>query len=216
MGVRVFLVEDSDIVRLGIKTLLNTADGTEVIGEARNGKDALKQLKVLRPQVLLMDMGAESKDCLDCTRKIRKEYPLLKVLILATEDDENQHLGILEAGANGYILKSTSKEELVFAVKKIARDGIYMGTELTLDLLAKYKAAIGFIKSKPKLNIKISDREMDVLKLIGEGLTNAEMAKKLFTSVRTIETRRKKLLEKTGTTNTATLIRFAVLNALIK
>jgi DNA-binding NarL/FixJ family response regulator len=214
--IKVLLVEDHDIVRQGIKALLADEPETLVIGEARHGAEALQKLKDLSPDVVLMDLNMPVMNGLECTRQAKKEYPEVKILILSMHDNENYLIDMLEAGADGYILKNTTKEELLFAIRKIASDGVYMGPEFTLNMLAKYKASKGFTDILKHTDIKLTDREMDVLQLIAQGLTNVEMAGRLFTSVRTIETRRKKLLDKTKTTNTATLIRFAVLNGLIK
>jgi two-component system response regulator NreC len=216
MSLGIFLVEDHDIVRQGIKALLDGEENIVIVGEAGNGAEAIEKLKTIKPDVVLMDMNMPVMPGLECTRQIKKKYPEMKILILSMHDHESYLIDILDAGANGYILKNTSKDELVFAIKKIANDGIYMGPEFTLNMLAKYKNEAGFISKVLKPGINISEREMKVLELIAEGLTNTEMAGRLFTSVRTIETRRKKLLEKTGTKNTATLIRFSVLNGLIK
>ncbi|MBA3665049.1 MAG: response regulator transcription factor [Bacteroidetes bacterium] len=215
MSVNIFLVEDHDIVRQGIRALLNDESGITVVGEACNGAEALTKLKHLTPNVVLMDMNMPVMGGLECTRKLKISHPDLKVLVLSMHDHESHLIDMLDAGAQGYIVKNTSKDELVFAIKKVAGNGVYMGPEFTLNMLAKYKAASGFIGNTPKISIPITEREKDVLNLIAEGLTNTEMAQKLFTSVRTIETRRKNLLTKTGTTNTATLIKFAVLNGLV-
>jgi DNA-binding NarL/FixJ family response regulator len=215
LPVKILLVEDHDIVRQGIRALLEgEKDIVTVIDEARNGAEALEKIRRQSPGVVLMDMNMPIMNGIECTKQIRREFPDVKVLILSMHDHESYLIEMLEAGANGYLLKNAAKDELVFAIKKIANDGIYFGPEFTLNMLAKYKAAIGH--SSAKVDVKLSDREMDVLRLIAMGYTNTEMAKTLFTSVRTIETRRKKLLDKTGTTNTATLIKFAVLNGLIK
>jgi DNA-binding NarL/FixJ family response regulator len=131
-------------------------------------------------------------------------------------DHESYLIDLLEAGGDGYLLKNSSKEELVFAIKKIANNGIYMGPEFTLNMLTKYKSASGLVASREKRELNISEREMEVLNLVAEGRTNIEIARTLFTSVRTIETRRKNLLDKTQTNNTATLIRYAVQNGLVK
>jgi len=216
MGINVFLVEDHDIVRQGIRALLENQPEITVIGEACNGAEALEKLKYLQPDLLLMDMNMPVMSGLECTRRIRTEYPGIKILVLSMHDHENYLIEMLDAGANGYVLKNTSKDELLFAIKKIANDGVYIGPEFTLNMLAKYKASTNFAEVGTALDLKISDREMDVLRLVAKGLTNNEIAKQLFTSVRTIETRRKNLLEKTKTTNTATLIRFVTLKGIIK
>lgn len=216
MPVNVFLVEDHDIVRHGIKALLEGEPEIAIIGEAANGEQAISKLSSIQPDVILMDMNMPVMNGLESTRIIKRDYPSVKVLILSMHDHESYLIDMLDAGADGYILKNSSREELVFAIKKIANDGMYMAPEFTMSMLAKYKMETGRNRRPENLDIQLTEREKNVLDLIAEGLTNVEIANKLFTSVRTIETRRKKLLEKTGTKNTATLIRFAVLNGLIK
>lgn len=214
MPVNIFLVEDHDIVRQGIKALLEDEGKVRIIGEAGNGAKAIEQLKDLQPDVVLMDMNMPVMNGLECTRFLRKQYPGIRILILSMHDHESYLIDMLDAGAQGYILKNASKDELLFAIKKVANDGMYMGPEFTMSMLAKYKSEGGFGFKKQDHAINLSDRENEVLKYISEGFTNTEMANKLFISVRTVETHRKKLLEKTGTTNVATLIKFAVENRL--
>lgn len=216
MAIKVLLVEDHDIVRQGIRALLEGEPEIEVTGEASDGESALGKLAATQPDVVVMDMNMPVMNGLECTRAIKKNSPNIKVLILSMHDHESYLIDTLDAGADGYILKNTTRDELIFAIKKIANDGLYISPEFTLNLMAKYKSMIGKEISEPNTNHNITEREMDVLKLIAQGHTNVEIANKLFTSVRTIETRRKNLLDKTKTTNTATLIRHAVLTGLIK
>lgn len=215
MTLRILLVEDHDIVRQGVRVLLESEPGIEVVDEASNGEQAIAKAREVSPDLILMDMNMPVMNGLECTRRIKAEMPGSKILILSMHDHENYLIDMLDAGADGYILKNTSKDELLFAIRKIAGDGKYVGPEFTLNMLAKYKAATGTINVATKRPPSITDREMDVLNLIGAGRTNIEIARELCTSVRTIETRRKNLLDKTGTTNTATLIRFAVQNGLL-
>ena len=214
-AIKVMLVEDHDLVREGIQSLLETDGEISVIGEARNGSEAINKIGMLDPDVILMDMNMPVMNGLECTRLIRKNYPGKKILILSMHDHENYLIDLLDAGADGYILKNSSKSELLFAIKKIANNGMYMGAEFTLGMLAKYKASNSY-KGVSARDLNITDRELDVLNLIAQGKTNSEIANELFTSVRTIETRRKNLLDKTNTTNTATLIKFAFQNGLLK
>jgi DNA-binding NarL/FixJ family response regulator len=216
MSVKVLLVEDHDIVREGLRALLDASQDITVVAEANNGEAALEMLKVHDPQLVVMDYNMPLMNGLECTRKLKAQYPHVKVLVLSMHDHESYLIDMLDAGADGYILKNSSKDELVYAIKKIANDGVYMGPEFTLNMLAKYKAANGFVGNIKRPAVNISEREFDVLQLIASGKTNIEIANELFTSVRTIETRRKNLLDKTGTTNTATLIKYAVLNGLVK
>jgi DNA-binding NarL/FixJ family response regulator len=215
MKIKVLLVEDHDIVRQGIKALLQPETDLLVVGEAKNGEDALVEIASKDPDVIVMDMNMPVMNGLLCTRAIKEKFPQKKVLILSMHDHENYLIDLLGAGAQGYILKNSPKEDLVFAIKKIANDGIYMGPEFTLNMLQKYK---GSRVDPPVLqrDLNITQREMEVLKLMADGKTNAEIARELFTSVRTIETRRKNLLDKTQSVNTATLIRYAVKNGLVE
>ncbi len=215
--IKVLLVEDHDIVRQGISALLENDPEIEVVGEAFNGADALQKIRKLQPDIILMDMNMPVMNGLECTLQVKKEFPNKKVLILSMHDHESYLIDLLDAGADGYLLKNTSKDELRFAIRKVANDGMYMGPEFTLNMLAKYKASNSYLSPAANNNNHgITEREMDVLKLVAEGKTNNEIARELFTSVRTIETRRKNLLDKTGTTNSATLIRYSLKNGLIK
>jgi DNA-binding NarL/FixJ family response regulator len=214
MQIKVLLVEDHELVRDGIKSLLNSHPNISVVGEASNGAEAIDKINTLIPDLILMDLNMPVMNGQECTKFIKRNFPEIKILILSMHDNENYLLEIIEAGADGYILKSSSKEELIFAIKKVANGGIYIGSEFTKNIISKFKSTLPKNISKD-VNIDLSDREKSVLKLISEGYTNNEIADKLFTSIRTIETRRKRLLDKTGTTNTATLIHFAVKSGLI-
>lgn len=215
MAVKIFLVEDHDIVRQGIKALLSGESSVIVTGEASNGSEVIPMLKKQKPDVLVMDMNMPVMNGLETTKFIKKEYPEIKILILSMHDHESYLIDLLDAGADGYILKNSTKDELLFAIHKIVGGGMYIAPEFTMNMLAKYKMSMTTNFKSGASTVDLSEREQAVLDLIAEGYTNLEIASKLFISVRTIETRRKKLLEKTGTVNTATLIRFAVKNGLI-
>jgi DNA-binding NarL/FixJ family response regulator len=215
MKIKVLIVDDHDLVREGLRSILENNSEIEIIAEAENGEVALKKAGVLKPDLVLMDLSMPVMNGLECTKHIKSKHPEQKVLVLSMYDDEDYLSEAMEAGADGYILKTTKPEEFVSVIKKIVGGDKHIGNGFKLKTLLNYKqnpAPLG--QSSPK-NLDISQREMDVLILIAEGLTNTEIANKLFTSVRTIETRRKKLLEKTNTTNTATLIKFAVKQNLV-
>jgi DNA-binding NarL/FixJ family response regulator len=206
--IRVLLVEDIDIVREGIRSMLDPETGIEVIAEAIRGENALNLIKLHLPEIVILKMNMPGMNGAEFTNRIKHEFPTIKVLMLSMPDSERRLVEMLSAGADAYLLKNASRKELVFAIKSISDNRSFFSPEFMHSLLAKYKAIVGI--QPTEVSIKLSDREMDVLKLIADGLTNTEMARTLFTSVRTIETRRKKLLDKTGTTNTATLIKFCV------
>ena|SRR6218665_2024495 len=214
MAVRILLVEDHEIVRQGVRSLIENESGIEIVAEAGNGQQALEACRRIKVDVVLMDINMPVMSGLECTRLLKKEFPEIKILVLSMHDFENYLIDLLQAGANGYILKNSSRDELVFAIRQVAIGGMYIGPEFTISILDKIKKGVNLLGYKGPV-ISLSEGEAQVLELIGEGLTNVQMANRLFISVRTIESRRKKLLEKTNTTNTATLIKFSIKHGLI-
>lgn len=215
MSVKIIIIEDHALVRQGIRSLLESEPGIEIIAEARNGREALELCARNQPDVVLMDLNVPVMSGLECAHALKKNFPQIKVIVLTMHDDESYLIDMLEAGANGYLWKNSSKEELIFAIKQVAKGGRYIAPEFTISMLNKYTSRIGPFDNFQS-GIELSEGERQILSLIAEGFTNTEMANKLFISVRTVESRRKKLLEKTGTTNTATLIKFAIRRGLIK
>jgi DNA-binding NarL/FixJ family response regulator len=213
MKIKVLIVEDHEIVRQGIKALLKDDDEIIVSGEGSNGIEALEIIKNNSPDIVLMDMNMPQMNGLECTRLIKQKYPMVKILVLSMHDNENYLFDMMEAGANGYLLKNSSKDELLFAIKKIVNNSYYIGSEFIAAFLSHYRSQPTSMNLQ---TINLSEREIKVLTLIAEGRTNQEIADILFSSVRTIETQRKKILEKTGTTNTATLIRYAMKNGILQ
>jgi two-component system response regulator NreC len=211
--IRVLLVEDHSIVREGLQMMLDNEVDIKVIGEAPNGQEAMKLIEATKPDVVLMDLNMPLMSGIECTRQIKLKFPEVRVLILSMHDQESYLLDILNCGAEGFVIKNTRKAELVFAIRKVMDGGVYIGPEFTMKMLARTNAGNN-VPAVQQNYIRLSAGEKSVLDLILTGLTNKEMAQKLFTSVRTIETRRKKILEKTGTNNTATLVKFAILNGL--
>lgn len=215
MSIKIFLVEDHDIVREGLRLLLAGEPDLKIIGEASHGGEALERIKYHLPDVVIMDLSMPVLNGIQCTRQLKRLYPALKVLVLSMHDEESYLTDVLNSGAEGYVIKNAGRPELVFAIKKIAAGGKYISPEFTVNMLNKYNNSGGF-SAPVRTDIRITPRENEVLNLIVEGLTNLQMSHKLFTSVRTIETRRKNLLDKTGTTNTATLVCFAIKHGLVK
>jgi DNA-binding NarL/FixJ family response regulator len=190
-----------------------------VIGEAANGQELLSLLAQHAADVAVVDINMPNMDGYEATRHIMENYAQVKVVILSMLDHENYINRMFEAGAMGYLLKNTGKEEFIHAIRMVASGHKYICTDIALNLLNR----LNVNPSKPQpqavavkpTSTDLSKREIEVLQLIADGLTNTEIADKLFTSKRTIESHRQSLLEKTSSNNTATLIRFAVLNGLV-
>ena len=220
--IRLFVVDDHSIVRNGLRALLAAEADLEVVGEASHGQELLDCLPTTPADVVLLDLAMPVLDGLATTTRLRTEYPALRVLVL-TMVAEPQRIGeLFAAGAQGYLLKSTGQIELLAAVRAVAAGGLYLCSELGLSLLHQLLApppaahgptAVALANSQRAR--RLTTRELEVLQLLAVGLTTNEIAAKLFTSKRTVETHRQHILEKTQTKNTAALIHRAVTEGLL-
>jgi len=210
--IKILLVEDHHIVRDGLRFILDQEPEMQVIFEAANGQDVLDYLDGgQEPDLILTDMNMPVLDGMAMIKALKKNYP---VLVLSMLDHVQYVFETINAGARGYLLKNANKNEMLLAIRHVADGGTYICSEISLKLLNRCAQIID-TPEPPKLNAELSDREIEVLKLIAEGFTNNEIASKLFSSRRTIEGHRQSLMEKTGNNNTATLIKFAVKNGLV-
>lgn len=216
--VNIILADDHKIIRDGIKAFLREDADINVVGEASNGNELLQTLSSVKPDVVLMDINMPEMDGFAATQAIKEQYPDVKVLILSMLDHEKYVQKMLDAGAMGYTLKNTGKDELLYAIKMVAEGNKFISTDVALSFLNKLQVQSPVI-AKPTIEKKtgeLSAREIEVLKLIAEGMTNAEIADKLFTSKRTIESHRQNIIEKTQVKNTAALIKYALNNGIIE
>lgn len=214
--IRVLLAEDHNIVRNGIRSLLEKEPDISVVGEANDGNEVLQLIRDgVDADIVLTDMNMPELDGIGLIGQLRNLSADIKILVLSMLDHENYLLQALNTGANGYLLKNVSEEEMTFAIKHVASGNLYVCSELTAKLISKLSSMPEEKTDEIKTSVGLSRREVEILVLIAEGFTNNEIADKLFTSRRTVEGHRQNLLEKTGAKNTATLIRFAVRNKLI-
>ena len=204
---KIVLVEDHQIVRDGLKTLLEREENFQVVGEAGNGLQALAILEAgMEVDVLLADMSMPEMDGISLSKEVRDRFPQVKVVILSMMDNEKYVYDAFALGIKGYLLKNTSIEEIVFALKYIERNNRLICAELGIRMLQK---AANPVAQTKMVGLQLSSRELEVLSLIAEGLTSQEIADKTFTSKRTVEGHRQNLLFKAGVKNTAQLIRHA-------
>jgi DNA-binding NarL/FixJ family response regulator len=214
--IRLILVDDHTIIRDGIKALLKDKEDIQVVGEASNGKELLDMLAATPADVVMMDVNMPEMDGFETTAYLKEHNENIKVLVLSMLDHESYISKILNAGASGYMLKNTGREELVCGIRIVASGGQFICSTVALNLLKKlqnpnYKPAT--TEEKPTRDL--SQREVEILKLIADGLTNAEIADKIFTSKRTVETHRQNIIEKTKAKNTAALIKYAISKGII-
>jgi DNA-binding NarL/FixJ family response regulator len=211
---RIFLVDDHTIVRDGLRALLANEPDITIVGEAGNGQELLDRLPTTPADVILLDANMPVLDGLATTQRLRAEYPHVRVLILSMLAHERYIGQLFDAGASGYVLKSAEKSEILVAIQMVIAGRQFLCSDLGLNMLRKVLAKEDEPEETAKAS-RLSRRESEVLQLLSEGMTTNEIAEKLFTSKRTIETHRQNILEKTQTKNTAALIRLAVTQGLL-
>ena len=205
--IRLFLVDDHAILRHGLRTLFEREAALHVVGEAESGEQLLAQLPTTPCDVVLLDLHMPGLDGLATTRRLRAEFPAVRVLVLSMVDQALAIGPVLEAGALGYILKNAGHDELVVAVRAVAAGRRFLCAELGLAMLDKVLVGTSEAPAKPAGGL--SAREQEVLQLVAKGMTTAQIADKLYTSPRTVETHRQNIMGKTGAKNTAALIKTA-------
>ena len=210
---RIFLVDDHTIVRDGLRALLAKEPDIEIVGEAGNGQELLERLPTTPTDLVLLDANMPVLDGLATTLRLRAEFPDVRILILSMLSHERYIGQLFDAGANGYVLKSAEKGEIMIAIQTVIAGRQFLCSDLGLNMLRKVLAKDD--EPEAAKASRLSRRESEVLQLLAEGLTTNEIAEKLFTSKRTIETHRQNILEKTQTKNTAALIRLAVTQGLL-
>ncbi|GAA4365634.1 response regulator transcription factor [Hymenobacter saemangeumensis] len=225
--IRVFLVDDHTVLRTGIRNALATRDNLVVVEEAGSGPELLEKLANTPADVVLLDINMPGMDGLETLSQLRKDFPGVRVLMLSMLENEQYMQRALDGGAHGYILKSVGVDELVQGIEAVAAGRFFLCAEAGMEALRKLKTSASAPgasapgASAPDASApgadapQLSQREREVLQLIAEGFTNQEIADKLFTSKRTIETHRQNILDKTNMRNTAALIRYAVQEGIV-
>ncbi len=206
----ILLVDDHQIIIDGLRELVNNEKGMQVVGAANNGSEAIEMLKVLDADVVLMDIDMPVMNGLDATREIKSRGGKTKVIILSMHCESGMVKELIGIGADGYLLKNASKEELIGAIRNVAGGRQYFATDVTLSLLSKDKP-----QTQQGLTVELTRREREILTLIVDGYSNKEIGKKLFISHRTVDTHRTNLMKKLGINNIAGLISFAIKNGIV-
>lgn len=214
--INILLVEDHKIVRNGVRSLLEKEPGFNITGDAANGIDVLQMLDAgTQADIILADINMPGLSGLELIAELKKTTHKAKVIVLTMLDHERYVAKAFKAGAMAYLLKNIGPDEMIFAIKHVQAGGKYLFSELAIKLLDRLSGGRDIMILDNPSDIDFSKRETEILTLIAEGFTNQEIADKLFTSKRTIEGHRQSMIDKTGTRNTAALIRFALLNGVI-
>jgi DNA-binding NarL/FixJ family response regulator len=212
--IRVLLVDDHAVLRGGLKALLNLEADLDVAGEAGTGEEAIELARTVRPDVIVMDLAMPGMGGLDATRQITADNAESRVLILTSQAEEEYLLPVLEAGGSGYVHKTNADEDLINAIRTVARGEVFLYPKATKLLLRGYKMAEERGEASPLE--ELSDREREVLTFTAEGFSSTEIGKKLFLSPKTVDTYRARLMQKLGFQHRSELIRFALQTGLLK
>ena len=212
--IKIAIADDYKIFREGLKVGLSAEENFDVMLEADNGEELLKALETATPDVILMDLKMPLMDGMEATKAVRKKYPTIKVLVVTMYDDDKFIIHLMENGANGYLLKNTEPDEIKKSIYAVHENGYYFN-DLVNKALLKKLVLKNNLKPSFNQNVELTEREMEVLKLICEEKTAAEIAKDIFLSPRSVEGIRQRLIEKIGVRNTAGLVMFAVKNNMV-
>ncbi len=207
--IKVLIVDDHTLVRAGIRSLLALIEDIEVVGEASDGKEALVKVRQLRPDVVLMDLAMPVMGGLEATRRLRKEFPGIKVLALTQYDDSEYVIPIIEAGARGFITKMSAFTELAAAIQAAYRGESYLSSTAATAIVEEYQQKIPVEGEKDPYQ-QLRDREREVFKLVAEGHTTREIAEILVVSPKTVEWYKSSLMNKLNLHSRTDLIKFAI------
>jgi len=206
MRIRVLLVDDHELLREGLRSILEKDENVEIVGEASNGRDAVALSRTLHPDVVIIDVGMKGLNGVDATRQIRSEFPKIQVLALSAHSDDRYVSAMLGAGACGYVLKANAYSELRNALEAARTGTGFLSPEVT-------KSVVDTSLRKAKTEVdpeSLSEREREVLQLLAEGLTSPEIGKRLFIATSTVETHRRSIMRKLAIHNVADLTKWAI------
>jgi DNA-binding NarL/FixJ family response regulator len=212
--IKVLVVDDHTIVRDGICALLALAGDIEVVGEATNGNEAINKVRELNPDVVLMDIAMPIMGGLEATRRINKEFPKTKVLVLTQYDDKEYFFPVIESGALGFISKAAASSELTAGIRSVYRGDSYLSPSVTKLLVENYQHTAVNNPSQDPYN-QLTEREREVFKLLAEGHSTQEIAEMLVITTKTAEGHKTNLMAKLGIHNRVELVKYALRKGII-
>lgn len=213
-AINIILVDDHTLFRDGIKSILDDEENIHVIEEAQNAQVLFEKLEHQHPDLVITDIGLPDMSGIEVTKKITKLYPDIKILILSMHNNEEFILSSLRAGANGYLSKDIESAELLEAIHSVMNGKIYFNKEISQTIINNYRAGAP-VHSEPGGSNSLTDRETEVITLVGEGYINKEIADKLCISVRTVDAHKSHIMQKLGLKSSVDMVKYAIKNKLI-
>jgi DNA-binding NarL/FixJ family response regulator len=208
MRIKILLVDDHKVLRDGLRSILDSMNDIEIVGEAENGFEAIDIARALVPDVIVMDIGMKGLNGLDATREIKKDNPDVKIVALSAHSDKQYVLGMLEAGASGYVLKTCAVDEIHRAIRAVVEGNLYVCPDITGMVV---EARCGVSPGSGALaGSTLGPRERQVLQLLAEGDSSPMIAKRLHIATSTVETHRRNLMRKLDVHSIAELTKYAI------
>jgi DNA-binding NarL/FixJ family response regulator len=213
---RILIADDHDLMRRGVKTLLQSHAGWEICGEAHTGREAVAKAEELKPDIVILDIGMPDLNGVEAARRIRKASPGTEVLILSVHYSDQLIREILEAGVRGYIVKSDSDRDLIIAVETLASHKPFFTPRATEVIMSNFSAGGARRELPESLRDRLTSREREIVQLLAEGKSSKEVASSLNISVKTAETHRANIMRKLQLHTVSELVRYAVRNQIIE
>jgi len=213
---KVILVDDHKLFREGLKFVIMQMENMEVVAEASNGKEFLDLLDHHEADLVLMDIAMPELNGIEATKQALEKKPGLRILVLSMFCDEEYYFQMIQAGVMGFVLKEVGKNELEEAINSVLRGESFFSQKLLRDIIMNINNPMNKQKPQTEQKVDLTKRELEVLKLICEGLSNSQIADKLFISLRTVEGHKSNLISKTGVKNSISLVMYALKNKLVE
>lgn len=212
MKIKVLIVDDHQLFREGIVTLLFSAENIEVIAQAEDGQDAIEKAKHYKPDVVLLDIAMPRMNGIDATKKLKSILPSIKIITLSMHSDKQYVKGVLEAGADGYLLKNCTYRQLTDAIDSVYHGKKYLSQDITEMVISGYLSPSGNTESEYE---KLTDREKEIFLMFAEGKPTRVISDQLFISVKTVNTHKQNILDKLNLKSNTELVKYAIKNGLI-
>lgn len=210
--IKIIIADDHQLVAEGLKSIIEQDGQCKVIALAKNGAELLRQLEIVLPDLVLMDIDMPVMNGIEAMQHIQKQFPELKVIVLSMHEEKGLVRKFTDMGAKGFVIKNTDQDELHLAIKRVMGGGQYFSATLTMNMMSQNMGNIGDSMVFDNKKALLTEREIEILKLIAEGMSNKEIGDKLFISHRTVDTHRTNLMKKLEVSNIAGLIRYAIKN----
>ncbi|MGB6290344.1 MAG: response regulator transcription factor [Desulfobulbales bacterium] len=211
---KIVIAEDHTILRAGLRALLSGQNGLEVIGEAGDGREAIRKVDTLQPDLLLIDLSMPKLNGIDAIREIKSQHPEIKIIVLTVHKSDEYIIAALKAGANGYMLKDASQNELLLAIDYVINGKTFLSPSISDKVVDAFLNTDK--KDKPAAVLdNLTAREREILKLVAEGNTNKKIADHLCISLKTVEKHRSNLMKKLDLRNTAALTAYAIAKKMV-